>query len=415
MINSLPNFEVNPSDFRVVKIPKKRKGEFREICVPSFELKQYLREINFELNKISLAFDKEVNGFVPGKNCVLNAKAHIGYNFSLNFDLKDFFDTVTLAQISEQFQTLCAKGFINGRAYQGLPTSPAIANLAFIKTDKLILSWIENYVKNVLFCGESEKVVYTRYADDLTFSFNHYETYHQLRQKIPLIVESQGFTINPRKTHLQSAKFGRRMITGIGVDRNGIFIPREIKRKIRSAKHKQKYRSLAGLQEWAKLKMPNSSPLVKNSLVFNNLSEVNRINNLIEKSNAPTQNNFGVITQVFVPKPINYNFIGPIKECKDIDLNKKLNSRAKQKRHIPKNLTISQVKRNLKIRSKLAYKEILGKQPVQFGHVKNIVDEQIKELNAEIYRKNSPEKSLTQPEFPGKVVEDQNLAEELLS
>lgn len=415
MINSLPNFEVKPSDFRIVKIPKKRKGEFREICVPSFELKQYLREINFELNKISLSFDKEVCGFVPGKSPVTNAKFHIGYNFSLNFDLKNFFDTVTLAQIPEQFRELCAKGFINGRAYQGLPTSPAIANLAFIKTDKLILSWIENYLPTVCFYGENEKIVYTRYADDLTFSFNHYETYHQLRRIIPLIVESQGFTINPRKTHLQTAKFGRRMITGVGVDKNGIFIPREIKRKIRSAKYKQKYRSLAGLQEWAKLKLPNSSPLVKNSLVFNNLSEVNRINNLIEKSNTPVQNNWGVVTQVFVPKPENYNFIGPIKECKDIDLNKKLNSRAKQKRHIPKDLTISQVKRNLKIRSKLAYKEILGKQAVQLGHVKNIVDEQIKELNTEIYHKEKSEKSLTNPPESATLAEDKNLAEELLS
>lgn len=406
-----------PFDFKLVKIPKKKKGEFREICVPSDSLKRYLRIINFELNKISLSFDKEVIGFTPGRNCASGAKFHVGYNFSLNFDLKDFFDTVTLAQIPEQFQELCANCFIGGRAYQGLPTSPAVANLAFLKTDKLILGWIENYVKSVLFYGENEKVVYTRYADDLTFSFNHYETYHQLRRIVPQIVESQGFTINSRKTHLQSAKFGRRMITGIGVDRDNIYIPREIKRKIRSAKHKQKYRALSGLLEWSKLKMPNSSPLAKNSLVFNTLAEVNRVNNVINKANTPTINTiFGAVTQKLDTKSTNYNFIGPIQECQDIDLNKKLKSRAKQKRHKAKNLSIDQVKRNLKIRSKLAFKEVFEKQKFTYDVVREDVENKLKDLNIKIYnKKNSAENSLTKSPESAILAEDKNLAEELLS
>jgi hypothetical protein len=336
--------------YKLIQIPKKKKGEFREICVPSQELKQKLRNINFELQKESLKFGKEVQGFVSGRSPTSNATAHIGYNFSLSFDLKDFFDSIKPEMVDSKW----SECFIDGHAYQGLPTSPSIANLAAIPIDKAILKSIEQYIKTVCFCGENEKIVYTRYADDLTFSFNFYETYNQLKFTIPKIVESFGFQINNRKTHLQTKKFGRRIITGVAVDDTKIYAPREIRRKIRTARHKGLVKRLSGLNEWAKVKLSNSSPLVLNSLIFKDLNEVNRITNLL-KSNCG--NNSGtIVAQLTSNLPENYNFITPFG---NIATNKIKNIDKKGIR-INSTKTINKTKKDWKIRSKMIYKEIQG-------------------------------------------------------
>ena len=336
------------AQIKIVKIPKKKKGEFREICIPSLELKHQLRKRLFDLNKRAFyEFDKEVQGFVPSRSPVTNASVHIGYNFSLNFDLKDFFDSVTPEMVSEDLVDC----FINGRAYQGLPTSPMIANFAAIPLDKEILKQINDYINSVSFYGEKEKIVYTRYADDMTFSFNHYETYNQLRRIIPQIVESKGFKINSRKIHLQTAKFGRRMITGIGVDKDGIHIPRAIKRKMRVAKHKQQFAKYYGLEEWSKLKKPNSCPLCFNDDIFKEVSEVNRVTKAIDKNKKYSTNY--------------KNIVQPIEEYKNevvLKTHKGLRNKDPKKTRI-ENYTPNKIKKGQKLRSKLAYMEIEHQRP----------------------------------------------------
>lgn len=401
------NSNPEPESYKLVKIPKKRKGEFREICIPNSTLKYRLRNRNFELNKESLKFGPEVQGFCPGKSPTSNAISHIGYNFTLSFDLKDFFDTVKPSMVEDKWSDC----FINNRAYQGLPTSPAIANLAFLSTDKQILNYIKNYIKTVCFCGENEKIIYTRYADDLTFSFNHYETYLQLRKNIPQIVENNGFFINARKTHLQTAKFGRRIITGVAVDKDRIYIPREIKRKMRTARYYRQFKRYYGLTEWAKLKMPNSSPLVLNSIIFNDLSEYNRITNILMEGRKSAQNsiNNGLeVIQIPEKRAINYNFIGPIQNCETQDLSSKKKKMVGKGSIKNKQLTVTDVKKQLKWRSKLVYKEI-AQNPAQ----QNIL-EIIKNSVRNKFREN-PEKDLIKERNSDKVVGNQNLAEELLS
>ena len=401
------NLTSEPEFYKLVKIPKKRKGEFREICIPNASLKYRLRVRNFELNKESLKFGSEVQGFCPGKSPCSNAVAHIGYNFTLSFDLKDFFDTVKPSMVDPKWSDC----FINGRAYQGLPTSPAIANLAFLSTDKLILNYIQDYIKTVCFCGENERIVYTRYADDLTFSFNHYETYLQLRKNIPLIVESNGFFINSRKTHLQTAKFGRRMITGVAVDKERIYIPREIKRKMRAARYYQQFRRYYGLSEWAKLKMPNSDPLVLNAINFNDLSEYNRITNLMTKGKKITFNiSVGTVicTEEISKQPTNYNFIGPIQNCETQDLSKKKKKLVRNGSIKNRPLTTSDVKKAWKQRSKQVFKEISSSANQQkvFDIIRNSTKNKLK---------NKSEKDLIEGQNSGNLAGNQNLAEELLS
>lgn len=232
----------------IVKIPKKTKGEFREIAVLSSEEKsEFLEEIPHLNEKCAKLCGSHVHGFIQGRSPVTNAKAHIGYAYSLSFDLSNFFDTVKPPHLkglltNAQVMTLLP----NDRAYQGLPSSPAVANLAAIAMDNAVLKKIKN-----------KEIVFTRYADDLTFSFNDFSFVDFLKKEIPQAVRRCGFFINTKKTRLQDSRYGNRTITGVSVGQDKISVNRKFRRKMRAAKHKKNMLSFFGMREWSKLKEPN--------------------------------------------------------------------------------------------------------------------------------------------------------------
>ena len=96
---------------------------------------------------------------------------------------------------------------------------------------------------------------YTRYADDLTFSFNDQRLVAILKEAVPRIVAECGFVLNEKKTRLQCADYGRRMVTGIAVD-DQVHPRRETKRRLRAAKHQGSAPQVCGLEEYCKLKVP---------------------------------------------------------------------------------------------------------------------------------------------------------------
>jgi hypothetical protein len=190
--------------------------------------------------------------------------------------------------------------FPDGAARQGLPTSPALANIAARNLDNEILKLRGSGRFGKLF-------VYTRYADDLTFSFDNIYLAETLMKKVPQIVESQGFRINPTKTKLQWAGAGRRMITGVAVDKT-IHVPREIKRRIRAAKHQNNKKQINGLSEWAKLKLPNNSKKEKIQRVTNNnLSNFAASLFLNKNKNKIFVNNNQIEAEKKVTRAFNFN------------------------------------------------------------------------------------------------------------
>lgn len=201
-----------------------------------------------------------MHGFMPQRSPVTNAMQHIGYAYTLSFDLADFFDSVTRQTLRIANTPLaswpCDKldaCFVDGAARQGLPTSPALANIAVAPMVNEIMALRQRGRFGWNF-------TFTIYADDLCFSFERFATSLWLKRVVPEIVERHGFKINPAKTCLQCSKAGRRMITGVAVD-DALHVPRFIKRKMRAAAHQMK-RSLRakdqhrGLLEWSKLKLP---------------------------------------------------------------------------------------------------------------------------------------------------------------
>lgn len=234
---------------QIIKIPKKKKGEFREICVPSRSEKEKMRAYLPSLNEKAkiLCNSEVVHGFMHGKSPVTNALKHVGFQYTLKFDLSNFFDTVKPSHLkgklsAEEIAVLLP----DDRAYQGLPTSPIIANLAAKEMDAAILKKIKD-----------TEIVYTRYADDLCFSFNSHDHVAMLKMSVGQIVGRCGFRLNKQKTWLQDSRYGNRHITGVMVGKEGIVSSRNVRRRLRAANHQKNTSEARGLAEWAKLKVPN--------------------------------------------------------------------------------------------------------------------------------------------------------------
>ncbi len=242
-----------------LRIPKKN-GFYRTVVVPSKTHKERLRRLIPGLSAVAIGLDiaRVQHGFVPARSPVTNALVHRGYQYSVCFDLKDCFDHVrephffkNLSLNSPHLSPSFYRGrssydgcFHRGVARQGLPTSPVIANIALAPMDAEIVSLI------------ADKGVYTRYADDLTISTNDHQMVGALLETVPQIAVRFHHEVNPKKTKVQYAKHGRRIITGVAVD-DEIHPTRAMKRRLRAALHQGNKKQAAGLSEWCKLKTPD--------------------------------------------------------------------------------------------------------------------------------------------------------------
>lgn len=253
--------------FRTARISK-RNGDFRTIVIQDEKTRLALQRHLAALNSKAKSICGDVaHGFMPGRNPVTNALSHVGHRYTICFDLKDFFDSVTPSKVSGLLsKEEVAAVFVDPddgkglRAAQGLSTSPAVANIAGSRLDTAILRAIDK---------AKLQVVYTRYADDLSFSFDAPDARTWLLKNIPVIASRCGFKINEKKTRFMPASAGRRVITGVSVGDSDIRPTRDARRRLRAARHHVRMKKAAGkdavrdamrengLQEWCKLKTPS--------------------------------------------------------------------------------------------------------------------------------------------------------------
>lgn len=237
---------------------RKRNGKLRVIYAPTRKHKAALRYMLPRLNAYQAALcDRDiVHGFMPGRSPVTAALPHVGYQFTLSADLSEFFDTVEAGMLPSEVQTQPFM-FVNKRARQGLPTSPALANLAAIGMDHDITMWCRNH-----------NCTYTRYADDLSISGNDRQSLLELRVLLPDIAKRHKLTLNPDKTRLQWAGQDgtwTREVVGVGVGKTELRPLRDSKRKERAARfaatHKRDewnhhHARYLGIAEWNRLRQP---------------------------------------------------------------------------------------------------------------------------------------------------------------
>jgi hypothetical protein len=205
--------------------------------------------LQFVLNPACASLLPCVHGCVPGRSTVTNAMPHVGSRFKIHMDVKDFFPTVTAPRVYGLFKNvfgydnklswllanLCTwkRPALEGQPEmaqslpQGAPTSPAIANLISTGLDIKMLRLMRG-------CGGT----YTRYVDDLTFSFKSgmgQAWRDRLVNSVAGIVSREGFEINEAKTSIVGRR-SRMVVTGVVVNSKPS-IPKEFRSRLRASLH----------------------------------------------------------------------------------------------------------------------------------------------------------------------------------
>ena len=217
----------NPSSrvtrYRKFSIPKKSGGR-REIASPMPKLRAILWPVKEILDSLYEPAPC-VMGFIACRSVVDNAKLHLGQNYVLNLDLKDFFPSIHQARVWKRLQLppfnftqevanvvagLCAikieeDGEKKYVLPQGAPTSPILTNIICEKLDRRLSA-----------IAAKHNLRYSRYADDMTFSSMHgvLSLDGEVFADIVKTIEGQGFTVNPLKTRLQK-RGERQEVTGL--------------------------------------------------------------------------------------------------------------------------------------------------------------------------------------------------------
>ena len=225
-------------------IPKKN-GQFRVINAPRKRLKEIQKTISFGLSSL-YSPRNSTHGFIANRSIVSNAARHVDKKYVLNLDLEDFFGSIHFGRVRNLFQShpvsltkpvatvlahICC---LNGCLPQGAPTSPVISNMISYRLDKQLQN-----------LAASNRCTYTRYVDDITFSFS--QTRGRLPKQIalltkdlqltlgPVLIDSiseNGFVINNKKTRI-SSRSQRQEVTGIIVNER-MNIPRKFVKQTRS-------------------------------------------------------------------------------------------------------------------------------------------------------------------------------------
>ena len=234
---SNPNSKV--TRYRTFSIPKKSGGK-REISAPMPKLQAILWPVKEILDSLyEPAFC--VMGFTSCRSVVDNAKVHLGQNYVLNLDLKDFFPSIHQARVWKRLQLppfnftqevanvvagLCAIRVVEGdqKKYvlpQGAPTSPILTNIICEKLDRRLIA-----------IATKHNLRYSRYADDMTFSSMHsvLSTNGDVFADIVKTIEEQGFKVNPAKTRLQK-RGDRQEVTGLVIS-NKVNTPKQYIREL---------------------------------------------------------------------------------------------------------------------------------------------------------------------------------------
>lgn len=223
----------------------KGRGRTRTINAPDKRLKHLQRKIAPLLSEL-YRVRNPVHGFVADKSIKTNALAHIRKPFVLNVDLKTFFPSISERRVVGLLESLgvCSRVSAiiariccyDSHLPQGAPTSPILSNMICFRMDRELLG-----------LAKKERCIYTRYADDITFS--SYQPLTSLFDGTPppagnfdpevlstdlrRIISGNGFRLNSRKANYAD-RHSRRTVTGLKIN-EFINVDRRYVRNIRAA------------------------------------------------------------------------------------------------------------------------------------------------------------------------------------
>lgn len=239
--------------YRQFEVPK-AKGGTRVISAPRPRLRAALDRVRETLLS-RLPPTPQAQAFVKGRSTVTNARPHLRQAVLVKVDIRDFFGSIGFPRIRGLFEALGYPGQVatllgllcteaprvevdlDGKRWwvatgaralpQGAPTSPELTNQIARRLDARLSGFAKKH-----------GWVYTRYADDLTFS-RKVEAEGDVRRLLGTaraVLEAEGFRLNPEKIFV--ARKGRQQrVTGVVVN-DVVSLDRGSLRRFRAAVHR---------------------------------------------------------------------------------------------------------------------------------------------------------------------------------
>lgn len=211
----------------------KRSGGHRVIREPRRRLKELQDKLLAYLYERAGTPKPCAHAFTKNRSIVTNARKHLERkpHFVLNMDLEAFFPSINFYRIrgvlqkapfkfSHQVASMLAHMcVVDNELPQGAPTSPFLSNQVCRSMDRDLMALAKRH-----------QATYTRYADDITFSFStpnpaalpaNICTFDGgvtgLGNELVSIIERHNFRVNPAKTRISTRR--RRMeVTGIVIN-----------------------------------------------------------------------------------------------------------------------------------------------------------------------------------------------------
>lgn len=225
--------------YKTYPIPKRTGGE-RTINHPAKELKALQRWLLINVIEKWPVHDAAV-AYRKGIGIKYNAARHVNSRYLLRMDLSDFFPSLTSVDIRDymashgvmfnEWSDSDKEFFVrivcrDDKLTIGAPTSPALSNALCFDLDAQLTT-----------IAQRERVIYTRYADDLFFSATEKNILYEFPKEVENVITHlklpSGLRINHTKTR-HSSKRGRRRVTGVTLSSDGsLSLGRSIKRYIR--------------------------------------------------------------------------------------------------------------------------------------------------------------------------------------
>jgi len=220
----------------------KATGGTRRIAAPRKPLRVAQRKILDDiLSKV--AVHDAAHGFVKDRSTVTNAKPHLKAAIVIKMDLVDFFPSIHYRRVigmfeelgygSDAAQTLAGLCTYRptledgemvwpGLLAQGAPSSPAITNIVCRRLDARLVA-----------LARKSGATYTRYADDLTFSFQKEpERIGRFLWWVDQICQQEGFTENTKKRRV-FRRSAQQRVTGVVVNEQPS-VPRKMRMRFRA-------------------------------------------------------------------------------------------------------------------------------------------------------------------------------------
>jgi RNA-directed DNA polymerase len=224
---------------------KKKTGGFRNIYSPNGNLKLIQSKLSYILY---LVYNPRIaaKGFVQNESIVTNARMHVKKKAILNIDIENFFESINFGRVYGLFlkkpfsfdkkvaAVIAHIACINNILPQGSPSSPILTNMICYGMDLEFQRLAQKY-----------SLVYTRYADDITFSTT-FEKFPEdiakgklsiveIGEPISHVLGKHGFKINNKKSRIQYG-YHRQLVTGLVVNK-GVNVQRRYLRNLRGIIH----------------------------------------------------------------------------------------------------------------------------------------------------------------------------------